>query len=142
MTENTTPTLADPVIHECPTNGSSAMPCCGLLPFEVPTTDRITVNTGQVTCGALSAEDWEVWHAIHVSRTTSYYKLQQAANAFAVSLQPYFDAFIKALNGIAGFLDGQATKAQRRQHRKVVRNAAKYSQPWAPGALKKKRSRR
>ena len=36
--------------HQCPPNGGSGlMPCCGRTPFEVPRTDRMTVD-GVVTC--------------------------------------------------------------------------------------------
>lgn len=37
--------------HQCPPEGG-VMPCCGLTPFEVPSTDRITLDPALVTCGA------------------------------------------------------------------------------------------
>lgn len=37
------------VIHSCPQSGSSIMPCCGRTPYEVPRTDRLTID-GRVTC--------------------------------------------------------------------------------------------
>ncbi len=42
MTEVTT--------HHCPPEGESLMPCCGLTPFEVPRTDRMTLAAELVTC--------------------------------------------------------------------------------------------
>ena len=39
------------VTHQCPPEGGGGlMPCCGLTPFEVPPTDRITLNPSLVTC--------------------------------------------------------------------------------------------
>jgi hypothetical protein len=137
--EAATQALADSVTHACPSSGSSVMPCCGRLPFEVPTTDRITVS-GVVTCGELTDEDWQIWHAIHTVRIHRDYDLAWAAvqNAF----KPFIDGMITTLNAIAAFIDVGATKAQRRAERKAARNAAEYSQPWAPGVITKKRRRR
>ena len=36
-------------VHMCPPEGD-VMPCCGLTPFEVPRTDRMTLNPRLVTC--------------------------------------------------------------------------------------------
>lgn len=38
--------------HQCPPEGSGIMPCCGRTPFEVPRTDRMTLDSDSVTCGA------------------------------------------------------------------------------------------
>lgn len=38
------------VTHHCPPDGGGLMPCCGLTPFEVPRTDRMTLATELVTC--------------------------------------------------------------------------------------------
>lgn len=38
------------VTHECPPEGRGTMPCCGLTPFEVPRTDRMTLDESLVTC--------------------------------------------------------------------------------------------
>lgn len=39
-------------IHECPEpGGGGLMPCCGRTPFEVPRSDRMTRDPGNVTCG-------------------------------------------------------------------------------------------
>jgi hypothetical protein len=38
------------VVHRCPPEGTSVMPCCGRTPFEVATTDRLTVHAEHVTC--------------------------------------------------------------------------------------------
>lgn len=40
-----------PVAHACPQKGSGVMPCCALTPFEVPRTDRISIDPFEVTCG-------------------------------------------------------------------------------------------
>jgi hypothetical protein len=37
--------------HECPADGGQRTPCCGQTPFELPRTDRITEDSGLVTCG-------------------------------------------------------------------------------------------
>jgi hypothetical protein len=36
--------------HACPPDGSGIMPCCGRTPFEVPRTDRMTLDPSLVTC--------------------------------------------------------------------------------------------
>lgn len=64
----TTPALADPPMHQCPRPGSAIMPCCGRTPFEVPRVDGLTTEQYLVTCGELTDEDWQVWHAIHSRR--------------------------------------------------------------------------
>lgn len=38
-------------VHRCPPRGSGTMPCCDRTPFEVPHTDRMTLDDAQVTCG-------------------------------------------------------------------------------------------
>jgi hypothetical protein len=39
------------VTHACPPDdGGGLMPCCGLTPFEVPRTDRMTLDPELVTC--------------------------------------------------------------------------------------------
>ena len=40
------------VTHECPPDGAGGvMSCCGLTPFDVPRSDRMTLNPALVTCG-------------------------------------------------------------------------------------------
>jgi hypothetical protein len=39
------------VTHQCPPDSGGLMPCCGLTPFEVPRTDRMTLDPALVTCG-------------------------------------------------------------------------------------------
>lgn len=36
--------------HRCPPKGAAVMPCCGRTPFEVPRTDRMTVDSKLVSC--------------------------------------------------------------------------------------------
>ena len=36
--------------HRCPPGREAVMPCCGRTPFEVPMTDRMTVDAKLVTC--------------------------------------------------------------------------------------------
>ncbi len=38
------------VVHACPPVGSGLTPCCGKNPFELPGTDRITLDKALVTC--------------------------------------------------------------------------------------------
>jgi hypothetical protein len=42
---------ASAVTHRCPPGDSGTMPCCGLTPFEVPASDRISEDQRMVTCG-------------------------------------------------------------------------------------------
>lgn len=37
-------------IHRCPPGESGLMPCCGKTPFEVPRSDRMTLDGAKVTC--------------------------------------------------------------------------------------------
>jgi hypothetical protein len=37
-------------IHLCPPNDSGLTPCCGRTPFELPSTDRMTLDEALVTC--------------------------------------------------------------------------------------------
>lgn len=39
------------VVHWCPPRGSGLMQCCERTPFEVPRTDRMTLDEELVTCG-------------------------------------------------------------------------------------------
>lgn len=41
------------VVHQCPPEGSGVTPCCGRTPFELPRTDRMSIDTKVVTCHAL-----------------------------------------------------------------------------------------
>lgn len=134
------PALADSPIHQCPRPGSAIMPCCGRTPFEVPRMDRLTTESYLVTCGELTDEDWQIWHAIHTVRINRSFEL--AVDSVKTALQPFVDAMISALNQVAALIDYGSTKAQRRAQRKAARNAAEYSQPWAPGAVKRKRRTR
>ena len=38
------------VTHKCPAEGESFTPCCGRNPFELPRTDRMTIDDKLVTC--------------------------------------------------------------------------------------------
>jgi hypothetical protein len=41
---------AGEITHACPPQGGGVMPCCGKTPFEVPRTDRITLDPELITC--------------------------------------------------------------------------------------------
>lgn len=43
--------------HQCPALGSGVTQCCERTPFEVPRTDRMTLDPALVTCGAADHED-------------------------------------------------------------------------------------
>ena len=48
----------DEVTHQCPPEGSGVMPCCGLVPLQVPLWHRLTLNPELVTCtGEESGDD-------------------------------------------------------------------------------------
>jgi len=38
------------VVHACPPHGAAMTPCCARTPFELPRTDRMTLDPGAVTC--------------------------------------------------------------------------------------------
>jgi hypothetical protein len=38
------------VVHHCPHDGMLVTPCCGRTPFDLPRTDRVTVDPSLVTC--------------------------------------------------------------------------------------------
>jgi hypothetical protein len=38
------------IIHRCPIGDSNIMPCCNRTPWEIPMTDRMTVDPKLVTC--------------------------------------------------------------------------------------------
>ena len=40
-------------VHACPPDGLGLMPCCGRTPFEVPRTDRLTLDPALVTCSGV-----------------------------------------------------------------------------------------
>lgn len=42
--------LGREIVHRCPPGGAATMPCCGRTPFEVPATDRLTLDNALVTC--------------------------------------------------------------------------------------------
>ena len=43
------------ITHHCPPGQQSLTPCCGKTPFELPHTDRMTLDPAMVTCGRT---DW------------------------------------------------------------------------------------
>lgn len=40
------------ITHQCPPDGRGFTPCCGKTPFELPRTDRMTLDPSLVTCHA------------------------------------------------------------------------------------------
>ena len=42
-------------VHDCPRNGESVTLCCGRSPFELPRTDRMTLDPDLVTCNRAAA---------------------------------------------------------------------------------------
>lgn len=53
------------LVHLCPDHGKAVTPCCGALPFELPRTDRITLNPDDVTCGRFAARRIVPAYTIH-----------------------------------------------------------------------------
>lgn len=51
--------MSEPV-HRCPPKGEGILPCCGRTPFEVPGTDRMTVDEALVTCAGPGMRPLEV----------------------------------------------------------------------------------
>lgn len=49
------------LVHLCPPAGSAVAPCCGLTPFELLQTDRLTVDRALVSCAVLAPyRYWEL----------------------------------------------------------------------------------
>jgi hypothetical protein len=44
------------VTHRCPPRGEILTPCCGQTPFELPRTDRMTLEPSLVTCRGQAEE--------------------------------------------------------------------------------------
>lgn len=42
--------------HACPPEGSGVTPCCDRTPFELPMTDRMTLDPSLVTCQVAATE--------------------------------------------------------------------------------------
>lgn len=38
-------------VHATPPHGEATTPCCDATPFELPATDRLTLDAAAVTCG-------------------------------------------------------------------------------------------
>ena len=47
----------DGVTHRCPPEGSGVTSCCGRTPFELPMTDRMTLDPALVTCSPALPEN-------------------------------------------------------------------------------------
>lgn len=47
----------DDVVRRCPPEGSGLTPCCGRTPFELPLTDRMTLDPTLVTCQSALPEN-------------------------------------------------------------------------------------
>ena len=54
---STPPPPSDAVVHASPEIGAAEMPCCGRSPFEVPMTDRVTLDPERVTCRKMPPSD-------------------------------------------------------------------------------------
>jgi hypothetical protein len=48
-------TADETTVHACPPPGSGLTPCCGRTPFELPPTDRMSLDPTAVTCSAAPA---------------------------------------------------------------------------------------
>ncbi|MFJ8583660.1 hypothetical protein ACIRD2_03230 [Streptomyces sp. NPDC093595] len=55
QTTNGPQTGVQAVVHATPRKGSGLTPCCGRTPFELPRTDRISIDPFEVTCGEADA---------------------------------------------------------------------------------------
>jgi hypothetical protein len=43
-------------VHACPPEDEGLTRCCGVAPFELPLTDRMTLDPALVTCGVMPDE--------------------------------------------------------------------------------------
>ena len=48
-------TVTEITVHACPPEGSGLTPCCQRPPLELPRTDRMTSEPGDVTCVQVAA---------------------------------------------------------------------------------------
>jgi hypothetical protein len=46
------------VIHHCPPDGRRATLCCDQTPFDLPRTDRLTLDAALVNCPAIVGKNW------------------------------------------------------------------------------------
>lgn len=59
------------VVHACPLDGSGLTPCCQRTPFELPRDDRMTSESGNVTCTqARDSKPWTLDHQVHAFAQT------------------------------------------------------------------------
>lgn len=42
--------MVEETVHACPEDDDALTPCCGFSPFELPRTDRLTLDPELVTC--------------------------------------------------------------------------------------------
>jgi len=50
ITVNAPVTYHRETVHACPPEGKGFTPCCGRTPFDLPRTDRMTLDSSLVTC--------------------------------------------------------------------------------------------
>lgn len=43
-------------VHQCPPDGQQVVPCCGMTPFDLSRTDRMTADPSMVTCNGIPQE--------------------------------------------------------------------------------------
>jgi hypothetical protein len=46
------------IVHQCPPDGSGITPCCGVTPFELDPTSRMTGDPARVTCSPADHHGW------------------------------------------------------------------------------------
>jgi hypothetical protein len=46
------------VTHLCPLDGGQVTSCCDQTPFDLPRTDRLTLDAALVNCPAIAGKNW------------------------------------------------------------------------------------
>ena len=87
------------ITHLCPPEGEYVMPCCGKTPFEVPSTDRMTLDPEQVTCGHRDGRAAMAETFILVTGSRTYAKPDVIRTAFARVHERYRGHTITLVDG-------------------------------------------
>jgi hypothetical protein len=46
------------ITHHCPLDGRQATRCCDRIPFDLPRTDRLTLDPDLADCPAITGKNW------------------------------------------------------------------------------------
>lgn len=63
--------MSDEIVHQAPLEGTGTTVCCGRAPFELPTTDKMTIKPALVTCGKVVCEFSHTTHMGYTEMTNA-----------------------------------------------------------------------